>query len=74
VRLFVPRIRDERSLSSVMCVERFIRQFELTYGTQHPVFFEGSYRQALETGKQELRFVLVYLQSSEHDDTPRFNR
>ncbi|XP_011312283.1 FAS-associated factor 2 [Fopius arisanus] len=45
-------------------VVRFIGSFEERYGTNHPVFYQGSYSQALSDAKQELRFLLVYL----HED------
>ncbi|CAZ79690.1 unnamed protein product [Tuber melanosporum] len=54
---------------------RFIRLFEEEYGTETGLdFFEGGYAQALDLAKKELRFLLVVLQSDEHDDTASFNR
>ncbi|PWW79836.1 hypothetical protein C7212DRAFT_355586 [Tuber magnatum] len=54
---------------------RFIRLFEEEYGTDTGLeFFEGGYAQALDLAKNELRFLLVVLQSDEHDDTASFNR
>ncbi|KAL1925165.1 uncharacterized protein VTP21DRAFT_48 [Calcarisporiella thermophila] len=53
---------------------RFLQEFEENYGTEHPDFFAGGYRQALDTAKRELRYFIAILQSDEHDDTPEFCR
>ncbi|KAF2860159.1 UBX-domain-containing protein [Piedraia hortae CBS 480.64] len=37
-------------------------------------WFEGSYAQAYDRAKQELKFLVVVLLSEEHDDTPAFVR
>lgn len=55
-------------------VFQFIREFERQYGTVHPVFYQGTYSQALNDAKQELRFLLVYLHGEEHQDTDEFCR
>ncbi|XP_034939607.1 FAS-associated factor 2-B [Chelonus insularis] len=47
-------------------VVKFIRFYDEKYGANHPVFYQGSYSQALSDAKQELRFLLVYLHK---DDT-----
>ena len=52
----------------------FIRLYEEKYGHQHPVFYQGTYSQALNDAKQELRFLLVYLHCEEHQDTANFCR
>ncbi|KAG9284715.1 hypothetical protein G9A89_002600 [Geosiphon pyriformis] len=52
---------------------QFKRDFEEKYGTLHPDFFEGGYLQALEQAKSELRFLMVILQTDEHDNTEKFN-
>ncbi|KAK0175471.1 hypothetical protein PV327_009219 [Microctonus hyperodae] len=46
-------------------VVNFIRFYEEKYGRGHPVFYQGSYSQALSDAKQELRFLLVYLHKDE---------
>ncbi|KAI9591464.1 thioredoxin-like protein [Syncephalis fuscata] len=56
------------------CAERFNRVFESCYGTQHPEFRESSYTQALEDGKRDLKFLLIYLHSEEHDNADKFCR
>jgi FAS-associated factor 2 len=81
---FLPRFRGttttaatttKRSTNPRDTAARFIRGFEEEYGvvSQLP-WFEGGYAQALDLAKKELRFLLVVLQSDEHDDTSHFNR
>lgn len=53
-------------------VLQFKAEFEREYGRIHPTFYQGSYSQALNDAKRELRFLLVYLHSSEHQDTDEF--
>src|SRR4051794_11088857 len=46
--------RDPRSEA-----DRFLREFESTYGTTHPTFFsEGGYTQALTAAKNQLKYLL----------------
>lgn len=52
----------------------FITHFEAKYGSAHPVFYQGTYSQALNDAKRELKFLLVYLHGDEHQDTPEFCR
>ncbi|XP_037958621.1 FAS-associated factor 2 [Teleopsis dalmanni] len=47
-------------------VLRFIEAYNEKY-PQHPVFYQGTYAQALNDAKQELRFLLVYLHK--HSET-----
>lgn len=51
-----PRIVTD-PLADVM---KFIREYYERY-PEHPVFYQGTYAQALNDAKQELRFLLVYL-------------
>ncbi|XP_030555317.1 FAS-associated factor 2 [Drosophila novamexicana] len=51
-----PRIITD-PLADVM---KFIREYYERY-PEHPVFYQGTYAQALNDAKQELRFLLVYL-------------
>ncbi|KAL2913390.1 UBX domain-containing protein 10 [Polyrhizophydium stewartii] len=44
------------------------------YGDKHPAFYAGTYMQALDAAKREIRYLLVVLHSDEHDDTPAFCR
>lgn len=51
-----------------------MRDFESTYGTTHPEFFDGGYTQALTVAKRDLLYLLVFLSSEEHDDNDKFCR
>ena len=53
-------------------VSNFVQEFNLAYGNEHPDFFVGSYSQVLEEAKKELKFLLVYLHSDDHQDSARF--
>ncbi|KAJ3102579.1 hypothetical protein HDU97_000448 [Phlyctochytrium planicorne] len=66
--------RNLQSTDPQAAASRFLLDFEHTYGSVHPHFFQGTYSQALDVAKRELRYLLVYLQSPDHDDTPEFNR
>ncbi|KAK3720481.1 hypothetical protein RRG08_058369 [Elysia crispata] len=55
-------------------VTNFISAFEGKFGQQHPVFYQGTYSQALNDAKKELRYLLVYLHSEEHQNTETFCR
>ncbi|KAF9934714.1 hypothetical protein FBU30_000572 [Linnemannia zychae] len=51
---------------------RFLREFEESYGTNHPNFYAGGYTAALNKAKNDLKFLVVYLHSDEHDATDKF--
>ncbi|KAG2179929.1 hypothetical protein INT43_003716 [Umbelopsis isabellina] len=53
---------------------RFLREFEDQFGNTHVEFYAGGYSQALENAKRNLNFLMVVLQSDEHDDTTAFSR
>lgn len=72
-RLFQPDPRRYVT-DPVADVLSFIRLYEKKYGCGHPVFYQGTYSQALNDAKQELRFLLVYLHCEEHQDTANFCR
>lgn len=55
-------------------VMNFIRSYKERYGSNHPVFYQGSYSQALSDAKQELRFLLVYLHKDEAQDVDQWCR
>lgn len=55
-------------------VMRFIQTYNDLYGNTHPVFYQGTYSQALNDAKSELKFLLVYLHGDNHQDTPEFCR
>lgn len=53
---------------------RLKREFEEEYGSNTLPFYEGGYAQALDLAKKDLKFLLVLLISTEHDDTSSFIR
>lgn len=54
-------------------VMSFIKAFEERYGTDHPVFYQGTYSQVLNDAKRELKFLLIYLHGDDETvDTARF--
>lgn len=55
-------------------VSSFITSYEEHYGDIHPVFYQGTYAQAVNDAKQELRFLLIYLHSESHSDSVSFCR
>lgn len=55
-------------------VMNFIENYETRYGTNHPVFYQGTYSQALNDAKRELKFLLIYLHGDDHQDTAPFCR
>lgn len=50
----------------------FVSNFNAKYGLDHVPFLRGSYSQALEEAKRDLKFLLVYLNSPSHQDTDQF--
>eukprot|EP00842_Homolaphlyctis_polyrhiza_P005127 jgi/Hompol1/5615/HPOL_002009-RA len=48
--------------------------FIASYGPKHPNFHPGTYTQALDSAKRDIKYFLAVLQSDEHDDTPKFSR
>nr|XP_022916877.1 FAS-associated factor 2 [Onthophagus taurus] len=55
-------------------VMSFIRSYEEKYSNYHPVFYQGTYSQALNDAKRELKFLLVYLHKDDAVDTANFCR
>lgn len=53
---------------------KFIRFYDEHYGRNHPVFYQGSYSQALSDAKQELRFLLVYLHKDDTQEVEQWCR
>lgn len=70
---FPPR-RSDAVIDPVGDVRRFSNEFNEKYGSSHPSFFVDSYAKVLEEAKKELKFLLVYLHSEDHQDTDRFCR
>ncbi|KAI9056234.1 hypothetical protein LZ554_001162 [Drepanopeziza brunnea f. sp. 'monogermtubi'] len=63
-----------RSLKPRDSAARVKREFEEEYGSDNIPFYEGGYAQALDLAKKDLKFLLVLLLSTEHDDTSSFIR
>ncbi|XP_014252805.1 FAS-associated factor 2 isoform X1 [Cimex lectularius] len=55
-------------------VLKFIDHFNDTFSRTHPVFYQGSYSQALNDAKQELKFLVVYLHQDTNQDCINFCR
>ncbi|KAF6199790.1 hypothetical protein GE061_006088 [Apolygus lucorum] len=55
-------------------VLKFIDMVNETFTRVHPVFYQGSYSQALNDAKQELRFLVVYLHQDNNQDCIKFCR
>ncbi|XP_020283243.1 FAS-associated factor 2-A isoform X2 [Pseudomyrmex gracilis] len=74
--LFAIFRRNVKPVSSnpVEDVVNFIRSYEERYGNTHPVFYQGSYSQALSDAKQELKFLLVYLHKDETQEVDQWCR
>jgi len=53
-------------------VAEFINDFNSKYGVDHVPFHSGSYSNALDDAKRELRFLLVYLHSPSHQNSNDF--
>ena len=64
--------RIKNGLSDRELSKAYQRDFDNKYGATGLEFFVGSYLQALDKAKADLKFLLVILQSDEHDDTEPF--
>ncbi|XP_026756239.1 FAS-associated factor 2 [Galleria mellonella] len=66
---------DERRLVTdpLGDVMSFINSYTARYNP-HPVFYQGTYAQALNDAKNELRFLIVYLHSDSATETQNFCR
>lgn len=67
-----PRRPPTGRTDPVVDVRRFKEYFESKYGSTHPAFHAGSYSQALDEAKKELKFLLVYLHCGDHQDADAF--
>jgi len=63
---------DPITRDPVLEVSKFVEDFEGKYGNRHPLFYRGSYASALAEAKRDLKFLLVYLHSPDHQDTHSF--
>lgn len=61
-----------RRLSNVENHSQFVSNFEVEYGSVHPEFFQGEFETALAHANRSYKFLLVYLHSPDHSDTPKF--
>lgn len=62
------------SLNPNQDAQRFVDDYDLKVSSSHPVFHTGSYQSAVATAFERSKFLLVYLHSPLHEDTPRFCR
>jgi len=53
---------------------RFLLDVERKYGAKHPEFYQGPYSHALKEAERNLRFLVVYLECNDHEDTDSFNK
>ncbi|KAI8764604.1 FAS-associated factor 2-like isoform X1 [Biomphalaria glabrata] len=80
IRVFVNFLRPDPRRSKCLVTDplrdvmTFISNFDAKYGQNHPAFYQGTYSQALNDAKKELRFLLVYLHCDEHQNTDQFCR
>ena len=54
--------------------QRFIELFNRDHGTVHPTAQVSTFREAVTAAKRDYKFLLVYLHSPHHQDTPAFLR
>jgi hypothetical protein len=52
--------------------QRFISDFNSSFGLRGPRFHDNSYQSAVATAFRESKFLLIYLHSPLHEDTDRF--
>ncbi len=57
-----------------LVTRKFKDEFDLKYGSNHPIFFERSYNAAVSHANRGYKFLLVYLHSPLHENTNRFCR
>jgi FAS-associated factor 2 len=62
------------SLNPELDTRRFLADFDMKFGSQHPQFSDSSYQNAVAQAFQNSRFLLVYIHSPMHEDTSRFCR
>jgi hypothetical protein len=55
-----------------LAASNFAHNFESTYGPTHPTFLECGFQDALRKARTDFKFLLVYLHSTLHDDTPAY--
>jgi len=65
---------DEGGRRRVDDTQRFVELFNMEHGTVHPTPHIGTFREAVDVAKRDFKFLLVYLHSPHHQDTPTFLR
>uniref|UniRef100_U5EWD1 Putative fas-associated factor 2 n=1 Tax=Corethrella appendiculata TaxID=1370023 RepID=U5EWD1_9DIPT len=75
ITAFLGMFRDRERIVTdpVGDVLNFIGSYNDKY-PQHPVFYQGTYAQALNDAKRELKFLLVYLHSDTNAEAAQFCR
>lgn len=53
-------------------IAEFAIQYNSKFGTNHIDFFQGSYTEAVNEAKRELKFLVVYLHQNDDQDSSRF--
>lgn len=66
--------RSVHKIDAKTTASRIIRAFEENYGNGGPSFFEGGFTEAFDLAKSKFNFLVVIVQSDEHDLTGPFNR
>lgn len=61
-------------INAELDTRRFIADFERSFGTNHPPFVDSSYQACVAEAFRSSRFLIVYLHSPHHEDTPSFCR
>lgn len=55
-------------------IAEFVIQYNTTFGTDHADFYQGSYSQAVNEAKRQLKFLVVYLHQNDNADCDTFAR
>lgn len=63
---------DPCALNPTHAARSFADSFDKTYGRRRPAFVLGSFQSAVAQAMREGRFLVVYLHSPMHQDTPAF--
>lgn len=64
---------EPKGVDPAQVARYFISDMNTYYGNADRIeFFEGGYTSALFIANRNARFIMVYLHSDEHDDTPEF--
>jgi hypothetical protein len=52
------------SRDSISDERKFLHRFELDFGPKHPKFFDGTFKEAVNTAKTTFKPLCVYIHSS----------